>query len=57
MIASVWRLLKNRRGATAIEYGLIIGVLTLATLAAIANVGTTMNTWYNNLGGTISTAG
>jgi len=57
MIASVWRLLKNRRGATAIEYGLIIGVLTLATLAAIANVGTTMNTWYNNLGGTISSAG
>jgi pilus assembly protein Flp/PilA len=57
MIASVWRLLKNQRGATAIEYGLIIGVLTLATLAAIANVGTTMNTWYGNLGGTISSAG
>jgi Flp pilus assembly pilin Flp len=57
MFASVWRLLGSRRGATAIEYSLIIGVLTLATLAAIANLGTTMNTWYNNLGGTINSAG
>jgi Flp pilus assembly pilin Flp len=57
MFASAWRLLGSRSGATAIEYGLIIGVLTLATIAAIANLGTVMNTWYNSLGGTIGSAG
>ena len=57
MASCLRRIIKNASGVTAIEYGLIIGVLTLATLAAIANVGTTMNTWYNNLGGTISSAG
>jgi pilus assembly protein Flp/PilA len=57
MIASFCRLLRGRRGATAIEYGLIAGLLALATLGALANLGTTLNTWYGNLGGTITTSG
>ena len=39
---------KDERGATAIEYGLIISLIFLAMAGALANVAdTTVNMWNN----------
>jgi pilus assembly protein Flp/PilA len=43
------RFLKNRRGATAIEYGLIVAVLSLAIVAGVGTAGTSLeNLWGEN---------
>ena len=34
------RLIKNERGATAIEYVLLAGLISIAAIAAMTNVGT-----------------
>jgi pilus assembly protein Flp/PilA len=39
---AVRRFLKDRAGATAIEYGLIAGVVTLAVMGGIAATGTSV---------------
>lgn len=39
-------ILRDRRGATAIEYGLIVGLIVIAILAGIANLaGATIGMW------------
>ncbi len=41
-------LIADRRGATAVEYGLIITLIVLAMLAALNNVaGSTISMWGN----------
>ena len=40
------RILKDQRGATAIEYGLILALVFLAMVGALSTVaGTTINMW------------
>ena len=50
----LWR---EYRGATAIEYGLLAGLLAIFLIGVFTTTGTSMNTSYNNLGTTISSAG
>ncbi len=38
--------LKNESGATAIEYALIAGGLSIVILAAVNNIGTILNTTF-----------
>ena len=38
------RLLKDECGATAIEYGLIAALISIAAVAAMTNVGNNLNT-------------
>ena len=40
--------LKDKRGATAIEYGLIIACLSLVIVAAISNVGNEVEDMFGN---------
>ena len=42
-------LLQCQRGATAVEYGLILALVCLAALAAISNVATKTTTMWNNV--------
>lgn len=42
---------KNQSGATAIEYGLICGLVFLAIVVALNNFATRTNTLYNNISG------
>ena len=53
MIAVAKRFLKDERGATAVEYGLIAALIALALVGALSNVSTsingTMNKGGNNL--------
>lgn len=43
------RLLKDRRGATAIEYGLIVTLIAIAALGVITTLGTNVNNMYTSV--------
>lgn len=48
---------RARRGATAIEYGLLAALLAVATIGTLTTLGTTLNSTFNSLGVSISNAG
>ncbi|MDZ4367701.1 MAG: Flp family type IVb pilin [Afipia sp.] len=54
MITLVSRFLKNESGATAIEYGLIAAGISLAIIAAVNGLGTTLNTKFGNINTSIN---
>ncbi|MDO8981771.1 MAG: Flp family type IVb pilin [Afipia sp.] len=54
MITLVTRFLKNESGATAIEYGLIAAGISLAIIAAVNGLGTTLNTKFTNINTSIN---
>ena len=41
------RLLEDRSGPTAIEYGLIAALIAVVTIAGLTTLGTTLNSRYN----------
>ncbi|MBO9670205.1 MAG: Flp family type IVb pilin [Sphingobium sp.] len=49
MIRILRRLLASDKGATAVEYGLIIAMIVLAMLAALTNVATKTNGMWGNV--------
>jgi len=45
-VRALLRLARDRRGATAIEYGLIVGLIVIVMFAAFVNVaGSTIRMW------------
>ena len=42
------KLIKNRKGATAIEYGLIAALIAVAAITAMQGLGTSIRTTFNN---------
>lgn len=43
------KLLKDSRGATAIEYGLIAALIAVAAISAMSTLGTKISTTFNNV--------
>jgi pilus assembly protein Flp/PilA len=43
------RFLKDERGATAIEYGLIAAGISIAIIAVVQSLGTSLNTTFNSV--------
>ena len=43
------KLLKDKKGATAIEYGLIAALIAVAAITAMSGVGTTLNSTFTNI--------
>ncbi|MGE6739692.1 Flp family type IVb pilin [Allorhizobium pseudoryzae] len=43
------RFLKDESGATAIEYGLIAALISVALIAGATTLGNSLNTQFNNL--------
>lgn len=43
------RLFKNEEGATAIEYGLIAALISVAAIGAMQGLGTSLNTLFTNV--------
>ncbi|WP_425442824.1 Flp family type IVb pilin [Sphingomonas spermidinifaciens] len=43
------RLLADRRGATAVEYGLIVALVVIAIIAAVMSVASVTTTMWNNV--------
>ena len=50
------KLLRNKSGATAIEYGLIAALISVAIVAGATIVGTQLATTFNGVGTALSTA-
>jgi pilus assembly protein Flp/PilA len=46
---SVYQLLDNRSGVTAIEYALIAALIAVAAIAAFSLVGTNLSTTFSNI--------
>jgi pilus assembly protein Flp/PilA len=49
-------LARNRRGATAIEYGLILSLVVLAMIAALQGVASTTTGMWNNVSDKVQSA-
>jgi pilus assembly protein Flp/PilA len=43
------KLLRNSRGASAIEYALVASLISIAGILAMTNVGNKINVMYNNV--------
>lgn len=48
------RFYRNDIGATAIEYGLIAGLIALVIITAITTVGRNLNSMFNRISNTLS---
>jgi pilus assembly protein Flp/PilA len=44
------KLLRNEKGASAIEYALVATLISIAAIAAFNNLGNKIDTMYNNVG-------
>ena len=43
------KMLKDSKGATAIEYGLIAALIAVAAITAMTSVGNSLNNTFNNV--------
>ena len=43
------KLLKDKKGATAIEYGLIAALIAVAAITAMQGLGTSLNSTFTNI--------
>jgi pilus assembly protein Flp/PilA len=57
MIKFLRRLCRNRRGTTAIEYGLIAALIVLAMLTALKEFAFQSTSMWNNVSTKVSNAG
>jgi pilus assembly protein Flp/PilA len=48
-MAKFLKLIKNDKGATAIEYGLIAALIAVAAIAAMGNIGNQLGSTFNNV--------
>jgi len=50
------KMLKNEKGATAIEYGLIAALIAVAAIGAMTSLGTKLGGTFNNVSGNLKSA-
>ena len=48
-MAKFLKLIKNDKGATAIEYGLIAALIAVAAIGAMQGIGNKLNSMFNNV--------
>ena len=48
-MTKIFKLIRDNKGATAIEYGLIAALIAVAAIAAMQGVGTKLGTAFNNV--------
>ena len=48
------RFAKDESGATAIEYGLIAGLISVVILTVLGTIGNRLNTKFNNIAGALN---
>jgi pilus assembly protein Flp/PilA len=50
----VFKLIRNEEGATAIEYGLIAALISVAAIGAMQGIGNKLNTTFNNVSNSLN---
>jgi pilus assembly protein Flp/PilA len=45
----MFKLIRNNKGATAIEYGLIAALIAVAAIGAMQGIGSKLGTTFNNV--------
>ena len=48
-MAKFLKLIKNEKGATAIEYGLIAALIAVAAIGAMSNIGTSLSETFEDV--------
>jgi len=48
-MSNIYKPIRDSKGATAIEYGLIAALIAVAAIAAMQGVGTKLGTTFNNV--------
>jgi pilus assembly protein Flp/PilA len=48
---NLWRLVRESRGATAIEYGLIAALIAVAAITAMSTLGGQLTNTFSNISG------
>ena len=54
MLVTFKKFLKDESGATAIEYGLIAALVSVAAIAALTALGSSLNTMFSSVSTTLS---
>lgn len=57
MVRLFRRILRHERGATAVEYGLIVAVIVLVMMVGLMSTADTTVTMWNNIADTMPTTG
>ena len=52
-LAALWRKNRYNRGVSAIEYGLLAGLIALVIIAAITKLGTNLNSVFSGISSSI----
>ena len=45
---------RDERGATAVEYGLMVALIAVVIIAAVTTLGTNLNTKFTSVGGAVN---
>ena len=53
MVRKIRNLVSDRKGATAIEYGLIAALIAVAAIGAMTSLGTKLGRTFNNVSGNL----
>ncbi len=53
-MAKFLKLIKNDKGATAIEYGLIAALIAVAAIGAMTSLGGALSTTFNGVAGNLT---
>jgi pilus assembly protein Flp/PilA len=48
------KLIKDKKGATAIEYGLIAALIAVAAITALGTIGNNLNKTFTNVGANLN---
>ncbi len=57
IVAFLKNMLRDTRGATAVEYGLIVAMIVIAMVASLQDVANEIITMWNNVESDVTTAG
>jgi pilus assembly protein Flp/PilA len=55
-MAKFLKLIKSKKGATAIEYGLIAALIAVAAIAAMGNIGNNLGSTFNQVSNELQTS-
>lgn len=56
MLKKINNFLREDEGASAVEYGLIVGLIAVVIVGVLMSSGTNLNTLFTSISGSLSTA-